>query len=249
VTRIAQNYPQLAVQLTRAGWSSADLTSVREAYDLAATLFVARERGSAKPFIDHLVGTASGVLLGGGDAVQVAAALLHAVYDQGDFGDGHTGMRPAHRRRVAATVGGPVEDLVHRYHDLGWTFEVASKAVATIGDADPRAEAVLLIRVANEVDDAIDGGLVLSGKQHLEVHSTEMRTIAVQLAEHVGTAAFATVARDVLLGEPFTFPSALILGNVVSRTRTPESRSRRLSLMVARAQARARRVAARLAHR
>ena len=234
MTRIAQTYPQFAVQLANAGWSSAELTSVRTAFDLAASLFTAAERGSGKPFIDHLVGTASGVLLGGGSTDAVVAALLHSVYDQGDFGDGRTGAQAVRRRRIASVVGAGVEDLVFRYHRLGWGPAVAANAVANVGGASEPERAVLLMRVANEVDDAVDGGLVLSGKEHLPGYGAQVHEAAVALAERVGTRDFASLARRELLGEPPAFPPELIVGAVASRVRMPASARLRLRVQAVR---------------
>lgn len=226
--RTAQTYPQLTVQLERQEWSPDDLALVRRAFELAATLFAAAERGSGKPFIDHLVGTASGVILAGGDPDEVAAAVLHAAYDQGDFGDGRTGPLPKHRRCVCSAVGEPVEMLVYRYHSLGWSRDVAVKAAGNIGSLDDTERSVLLIRSANELDDAIDGGLVVSGKQRQPVHSREVHEATARLAEALGDPPFGALVRETLLGDPPHVPPELVLNRVVSRTRLPLSASGRL---------------------
>ena len=245
LSRIAQTYPQLAVQLAGTHWGHSELTSVRTAYELAATLFAAAERGSAKPFVDHLVGTASAVIIGGGPAPAVAAALLHAAYDQGDFGDGRNGPHTTHRKRIRATVGDTIENLVYRYNQLGWSPTVAEHALRDVDHATPQMRSVLLIRIANEIDDATDGGLVLSAKQHLAVHSEQTRRIAVRLAEHIGTPEFAALAQHELFDPPPVFPPELIVGTIRSRTRLPASTSRRPALIAARTIARTTRLAKR----
>lgn len=233
MTRLAQTYPQLARQLVDTGWSSTELASIRAAYDLAASLFVGAERGSGKPFIDHLVGSASGVLLGGGNADAVAAALLHAAYAQGDFGDGRSRTRDANRRRVRAAVGAAVENLAFAYDQLGWSPAVAATAVANVAAASAPERSVLLMRVANEVDDALDGELVLSGKQHLVEHTHVVHQSVVELAERIGTPELASMARDVLLTAPPRFPPELIVGAIDSRMRMPKSARPRLSVRAA----------------
>ena len=110
MTHLAQTYPQFARQLSVEPWSSREFALVRAAWELAAGLFAGAERGSGKPFVDHLIGTASGVSIGGGNPDTVAAALVHAAYDQGDFGDGHRGALASHRRRVRAALGATVEE-------------------------------------------------------------------------------------------------------------------------------------------
>lgn len=229
MTRVAQTYPQLVTQLARQEWSSDDLRLIRRAFDLAATLFVGAERGSGKPFIDHLVGTASGVVVGGGRPEDVAAALLHAAYDQGDFGDGRTGPRPTHRWTVRAAVGERVELLIHGYHVLGWTAEVAREAVGAIGALDDVSRSVLLIRIANELDDAVDGGLRVSGKQRLRVHDREVRDATARLAEALGGPSFGELVRRTLDGDDAaSVPPELILDHVGSHRRLPLSARSRL---------------------
>lgn len=219
---VAQTYPQLARQLAAVGWSGSDLRRVRSAFDLASSLFVGAERGSAKPFIDHLVGTASCTMIGGGGPRAVAAALLHAAYDQGDFGTGRTGATDRHRRRLIDAVGADVEDLVLRYHRLEWTPAAARSALERLLRLDDVERTVLLVRIANEVDDGLDGGLVLSGKGALEVYSPEVRQIVVDIADRLASDDLCELARGVLLGEPSTFPPELIVGKVGSSARVPE---------------------------
>ncbi len=67
MTHLAQTYPQFARQLSVEPWSSREFALVRAAWELAAGLFAGAERGSGKPFVDHLIGTASGVSIGGGN--------------------------------------------------------------------------------------------------------------------------------------------------------------------------------------
>lgn len=219
---VAQTYPQLARQLATVGWSGSDLRRVRSAFDLASSLFIGAERGSAKPFIDHLVGTASCTIIGGGGPGAVAAALLHAAYDQGDFGTGRNGATDRHRRRLIAAVGADVEDLVLRYHHLAWTPTAARSVLERLPGLDDVERTVLLVRVANEVDDGLDGGLVLSGKGALGAYSPEARQIVVDIADVVASDDLCDLARGVLLGEPLTFPPELIVGKVGSAARVPE---------------------------
>ena len=56
---VAQTAPQLWNQLIEAGVRSPDIEQVHRAYRLAARLHSARYRECGKPFVDHLVGTAS----------------------------------------------------------------------------------------------------------------------------------------------------------------------------------------------
>jgi hypothetical protein len=55
----AQTNLQLFHQLRNAGYDEADLVCIHQAYQLACQVFTGFFRGSGKPFIAHLVGTAS----------------------------------------------------------------------------------------------------------------------------------------------------------------------------------------------
>jgi (p)ppGpp synthase/HD superfamily hydrolase len=230
VRHLAQTYPQFAVELNSAGRSAAELAQIRAAYDLASSLFAGTLRGSGKPFLDHLVGTASGVLLGGGSSDALAAALLHAAYDEGDFGFLRTGATARNRRCVAGSIGDHAEDLVHRYHRLRWSPDAVAAVAAGLGAAGEADRSVLLIRIANELDDIADGGLTLSGKTRLAVHAPHVHETILSLAGVVGTAEFAALARQELFAEPPGFPPELIVGSIRSSRHTPRSARPRVVL-------------------
>lgn len=236
---IAQTWPALAVELTAASWPPDDLRLARRAFQEAEVRFAAAVRGSGKPFVDHLIGTASATLLGGGDATTVAAALLHAAYDQGDFGDGRRSDHPAHRATIQRAVGVEAEDLVHAYHRLGWSREVAMEERVGVATADDRRRRVLLVRVANEVDDALDAGLVVSGKAAWPAYDGRIAEAVVALADAVAAPALAALARRVLLDPPPDVAPELRLGRGASAVRLPPTAAARLRVT---APARARRL-------
>ncbi len=219
----AQTWPQFVRQLSAVGWDSPDLRLSKTAFDMAAVLFAASERGEGKPFIDHLVGTASGVLLGEGEPEVVAAALLHAAYDMGDFGDLRRGPHPRHRRRLRDAVGDEAEELVYRYHRLGWGPDVAQATLRSVEDASAHDRSVALIRVANEIDDGLDGALMISGKDTLPEHARPTHEAVAVIAERVGNPALGHLARTVLLEQSHGAPPELIVGLMGGHLRLPES--------------------------
>jgi hypothetical protein len=221
VTPLAQTYPQLALQLACAGWSTADLLTVRRAYDVAATLFAGHVRGSGKPFTAHLAGTASCLLLDGAPAATVAAGLLHAAYEQGDFGDHSSGRTPARAARLRAEAGESAEEIVAAYFRLGWSPEVARRVAVTVADLPAPVRAAVRVRLANEVDEAVDAGLVLSGKADLP--GAVPPEAVLELAAHVAGPAFAERARAVLTAPPAAIPPELVMGGCYSSVRLPLS--------------------------
>lgn len=107
---IARTNLQLYNQLYDQNRPNAELALIRRAYDLAAQLYSASFQADGKPFVIHVVSVASTLALLGLPSEVVAAALLHNVYNNGDFGDGRRrNADPHRRRRVAAAVDERVE--------------------------------------------------------------------------------------------------------------------------------------------
>ncbi len=122
-------------------------------------------RASGKTFIAHLVGTAS--ILGSLHAPSpiVAAALLHAAYSAGDFGDDRLGASDAKRDQVRSALGEEVENYVWRYHNLPWDDQTIRTVVDGLADMTAVERDVVLMRVANELEDFLDLGMLYCGNQ------------------------------------------------------------------------------------
>lgn len=165
----AQTNLQLYAQLVSLGFPDEGLRLARAAHDCAASLFSGQHRFSGKPFLAHLVGAASIVAAHGGDARAVAAALLHAAYDQGDFGTGMRGASPRKRRELRAAIGDDAESLVARYD----AFDFQGGATFQEGARD-----VLFLRAANELEDALDLGALFAGPARLRIAARSIRRAA-----------------------------------------------------------------------
>jgi uncharacterized protein DUF6817 len=152
VTRVAQTNVALYRQMHRAGYERDALLLVRDAYELATELFTGRYRPSGKPFVCHLVGTAS-VLASLEATPEVAAAgMLHAAYDTNQ----HTGTVTANRQRVGDALGPVVEHQVHAYRELAWNV-TSVRGILDAGLTPTHPDApTLLMRLANEIDDHLD---------------------------------------------------------------------------------------------
>src|SRR5262245_4246235 len=105
-------------QMNAAGCSSADLRRVSEAYTLATELFAGAYRGTGKPFVCHLVGTASVIAQVDPRIEPVLAALLHAAFVIGVFPDGTKGYSREHLKLLAARVGQASADIVVDYNNF-----------------------------------------------------------------------------------------------------------------------------------
>lgn len=152
----AQTILEFRQELSRLGWTAQDRGDIDRAYTEACRLFSARFRGGGRPFICHLVGTASIAVEHGADANTACAALLHAAYRQGDFGT-HTG-RPAkrHREGIAAIVGRETEAMIREYGDLDWSRISQSNPSQLAAKTDGIRPEVLFLRAANELEDSLE---------------------------------------------------------------------------------------------
>ena len=155
---IAQTNLQLYRQMIDRGFGEEALLMANRAYLLAAGLAGGLLRGSGKPFACHLVGTASALVECGMGGPCIAAALLHAAYQDRVPFPGAQGLagRRAHVQRLC---GDEVEHLVNDYHQ----FEPV--AIEDLDDARLAAcRDVVAMRLADEIDDLIDDGLCLHGQ-------------------------------------------------------------------------------------
>jgi len=152
----AQTILQLSEQLLDAGCAPSRLKAIFDAHDLAQTLFPALLRPEGKPFVNHLVGTASILTRYGAPFPVVAAGLLHAAYTFGEFATPETGITPARRRRVRAVVGEEAEDLVHRYARFPWNAATIGSLPQKIPCMSRPERDVVLMRLANELEEATD---------------------------------------------------------------------------------------------
>ena len=102
--------------MRKAGYSTEDQLYIAKAYELSMALFTGQFRGTGKTFTAHLVGTASILVSLQMPLPLIAAALLHAVYLQGDFG--HF-MKQSHRT-LSRQLDAIAQDVkIERFKD-GW---------------------------------------------------------------------------------------------------------------------------------
>lgn len=153
----AQTNLELYAQAVARGCSRDQCRMLAEAYVFALRQVFSLARGSGKPFIAHLVGTASLVMESGCPDDWVIGALLHALYQRRVPFEG--GLAPEERRGVlAARFGARVDDLVHRYTAFESEDLSACVGDGAAGDAD-----VLTLRLADELEDVCGHALALHG--------------------------------------------------------------------------------------
>lgn len=202
----AQTNIQLFNQLRREGYSNEDLLCVFKAYELAMQLFTCFFRPSGKTFIAHLVGTAS--ILGSlrVSAEVAAAGLIHAVYDEGDFGSIKRGISNAKREQVRRAVGEKVEEYVARYAALRWNPKTISAVRDGLDTLDLIDRNVLLIRLTNELEDHFDLGVLYCPNADVRKQSAKRRgLVIVDMADKLGFPTLAVeldrVFREIVSGK------------------------------------------------
>jgi hypothetical protein len=227
---IAQTNLQLYNQLGGYGWPDADLARVRHAYELATDLFAGQLRPSGKPFVAHLVGAASAVAATRARIDLVLAALLHAAYTHGEFGDGRRGPERRKRAVVRATIGSDAETLVQEYATL-------AEGAATIerwlqrGALSPRRHDLAVLRLANEIDEHADLGTWFYDRGTRSApHDATLEQVA-RWSDRIDEPVLADLARQMLETErPAVSP---VLRSSATRSVTTAPRSHRLRFALA----------------
>ena len=229
----AQTNIQLFNQLRAEGYSSTDVSRIRDAYQLTMQLFAGAFRASGKTFIAHLVSTASILASLGVPAEVVATGLLHATYTHGDFGDGKEGISDAKREQVKRAVGKEIEEYLARYATLSWNKKTIPAIFHRFDTLDPLDRDILLVRLANELEEYLDFGILYCGDfKHLQYINYDGHLI-VEMAEKLGFPKLATqLAEAVKETASVEIPSDLCNTNAqdVSFRLAPKSYQKRLSL-------------------
>jgi (p)ppGpp synthase/HD superfamily hydrolase len=187
----AQTNVQLFNQLRSEGYSEKERAFIRDAYEFAMRIFSGLYLPSGKPFIDHLVGTASVLVSVHAPVEVVAAGLIHAAHLHGDFGSVRQGISNKNRARLREVVGKEVDEYIARYDRLLLTpsdISLLQDTLDQLGSVDRR---VALIRLANVLEHNLDfGGLYFAHterkqrghQRYLESRGPQL----VELAERLG---------------------------------------------------------------
>lgn len=186
--KYAQTNIQLYNELQQKDYPVEDLVRVHNAYQLGIKLMAAHFRPSGKPIEAHLVGTAS--ILSHLDAPLhvIITGLLHAVHVHGDFGGLSKSSPEARSHVLRAVVGEQVEQLLLAYTTLPWTSAFILNANQNLAQKTPLEKEVLLIRLANELEDSLDLGILFcpnrkARQNFMERCSSDMVSLATALGQ------------------------------------------------------------------
>ncbi|MFQ3612353.1 MAG: DUF6817 domain-containing protein [Cyanobacteriota bacterium] len=182
----AQTNLQLFNQVLQQNYSLEDLQQLAKAYRVTIELFTGMFRPSGKTFVAHLVGTAS-ILASLNLSIDVViAGLLHAAYANGDFGvGGRKGITPAKRFYLQSRLGNRVESYIEQYTKLKWDPDAPARLLSRMEELDQTDKDVLLIRLANELEEYLDCGMVYNGmekgQRYLKHDSIAIKNLALEL--------------------------------------------------------------------
>lgn len=195
---LAQTNLQLYRQLDELGWEHSDLARVGVAYELACTLFAGRYRASGKTFVAHCIGTASAAARGSLEPDLVFAGLLHAAYMQGAWDDRQgRRVRAGRDQTVVATIGPRAEAIVAEYTTAPWTAEIIQSYRTDPDSLAPKTRDVVLVRIANECDEHLDGGVATTGKAGSPHTTPDAVHELQQLAEQLGHPALGRLLEEI----------------------------------------------------
>ena len=207
VRPFALTYPQLVNQAVAHGWDDATVGRLRCAYMFAERMTDGLYRGQGVPLICHLVRTASIVLAEGGQPDAVMAAMLHAAPMLHLFGGSR---RRKTRERdwdtLCDAAGESVTRLVQAYEAFPWGCASAlENHLQQLDRYDAETRTVLLMRMANELEDFIDGGMRYRGCTDLPTTqpaymATTMSSRPMRLSDHGLRSIWKIVARFFIIG-------------------------------------------------
>lgn len=190
----AQTILQLLQQLEKLGYPKDDQVYIYNAYKFAITRVVGRYRPSGKTTIAHMIGTAS--ILASLEATKevITAGLLHVLYCHGDFGNGRSGISSAKRQQAITVLGTQAEEYIKRYTLLKWSWDEVEllKWCDRIPALDAIDRDVLLIRLANELEDYLELGILYCSNAESRQYGTKLAgEFIVELAYRLGYPALA----------------------------------------------------------
>lgn len=200
----AQSNLQLFNQLIVNRYSEKELVCVVDAYKLIMNLFTGVFRSSGKTFIAHLVGTASILVNLKAPVEVVTAGLLHAAYASGEFGDGTRGITDAKRAQLKRAVGQKVEEYVYRYTLWPEEDEPSSSTADYVNVLTALEKDVLLIRLANHLEEYVDLGMLYSGHGRQNKYVSDKNYISVEIAQILGFPSLAAELKTVFDEVSFT---------------------------------------------
>lgn len=157
--------PKLIRQCLDRGHSRRAITELNRAFDVAAELHGSSFRGSKKTFQEHVVRTASVLVVHGAPFDLVKAALLHAAYMANTSSGRHLACTEPNRALLRELVGARVEAIAHAYAAASAPGHGDRQGPPPVIEELPIVCAqASVVRIANDIEDLLDQAALLESK-------------------------------------------------------------------------------------
>jgi GT2 family glycosyltransferase len=187
VTDIAQTNIQLYHQCLTLGYDDRQLTLLMHTYRMAQAWFNGIYRGCGRPFLAHLVGTASILARYGASETLVAAGMLHSVYEFGHLDNMGKGVTEKKRHYVTSKTSQEIEYLLCQYASMNWYRINPSAMEKDLDSMSLRIAQVMLMRMADGLEERHDQSLAFFAKKNFSNNSLEpWLPLFGNLAERLG---------------------------------------------------------------
>lgn len=190
-TELAQTRSDLLDQAQRHGCTDHDFRTLSDACVRAQQVMNAGYRPCGRPFLNHLIGTASVMIRYGFRIHVVAAAMLHAAYTHCPPVQGGAVAAIAQVEGLLGGRGSPVERLVHDYTLR--EFEPITAGIDEVGAMSTHDAELLMMVAANEIEMHLSGEIRYSGR----TDALDARKLALidQVAARLGVVGLAETLR------------------------------------------------------
>jgi (p)ppGpp synthase/HD superfamily hydrolase len=195
----AITYQQLVRQASLQGFSDSDLARLKTGYSLAMRLTDGLYRKQMVPFICHLVRTSSIVMHETRETTPILASMLHAVFFLHVFADStYRGPRSADRRFLRRELGEEVDRLIEDYSQFGFGETEAAFWASTTNELDARMRRLLMMRLADELEDHLDAAEAFVPLGKFRPGDTEYGKSYIALAHRLGMQMLASDFQEAL---------------------------------------------------
>jgi hypothetical protein len=221
---LCQNRSELLELAQTRGYDSAQVALLSDACRVAQVLMDGGYRPCGRPFINHLIGTASVLLRYDYRIELVAAGLLHAAYTHSPP---HPGGTRAAADTITAWLGGPqsaIEQRVRAYTLRGGEARYADLDEAGIGMLSVHEGEVLVLAAANDIDMLLSGEVRYSGRN--DTLSPALRAAVTRVCALFDTPGLALTLEQLALAQAqaSVAPASLLSGFQVSYRISPDKR-------------------------
>ena len=163
----------------------------------------------------------------------VIAGMLHAAYASGEFGDGARGITNTKRAQLKRTFGQKVEEYVYRYTLWPEEDKPSTSAADYVNVLTSLEKDVLLIRLANQLEEYVDLGMLYSDHGRQSKYVSDENYIFVEVAQVLGFPSLAAELK-VVFDEVFSTKIPPILANITEHSGSyllpPKTHQKRFSV-------------------